>query len=159
MELAKGLGANTMRNLFAALLTGVIFGAGLALSDMINPARVLAFLDILGAWDPTLAFVMAGALVPSAIAYLIVRRMPQPLLDKAFSIPENRVVDRQLLTGGAIFGMGWGLVGYCPGPALAGLVYGTWQTWVFAAAMLAGMWIHSVTDLSIFRGKSAAVID
>ncbi len=146
-----------MRNLIAALLTGIIFGAGLALSDMVNPARVLAFLDLFGAWDPTLAFVMGGALIPSAIAYVITRRMRKPLLHTAFHIPENRVVDRQLLAGGAIFGIGWGLVGYCPGPALAGLVLGTWQTWAFAAAMMVGMWLHSVTDLSIFRGRSNAL--
>ncbi|MDZ4307287.1 YeeE/YedE family protein [Allopontixanthobacter sp.] len=142
-----------MRNLLAALLTGVIFGAGLTLSDMTNPARVIAFLDLFGAWDPTLAFVMGGALIPSAIAYAIARRMRQPLLHKTFHIPENRVVDRQLLIGGAIFGVGWGLVGYCPGPALAGLALGAWQTWLFAAAMLAGMWLQSVTDLRIFRGR------
>lgn len=143
-----------MRNLIAALLTGIIFGAGLALSDMVNPARVLAFLDLFGAWDPTLAYVMGGALIPSAIAYMFTRRMRQPLLHTAFHIPENRVVDRQLLAGGAIFGIGWGLVGYCPGPALAGLVLGAWQTWVFAGAMLAGMWLHSVANLSIFRRGS-----
>jgi uncharacterized membrane protein YedE/YeeE len=143
-----------MRNLVAALLTGIIFGAGLALSDMVNPARVLAFLDLFGAWDPTLAYVMGGALIPSAIAYLKIRRMRRPLLDSAFHIPENRTVDRQLLAGGAIFGIGWGLVGYCPGPALAGLVLGAWQTWVFAGAMVAGMWLHSVTKLSIFRRSS-----
>ncbi len=146
-----------MKNLIAALLTGIIFGAGLALSDMVNPARVLAFLDLFGAWDPTLAFVMGGALIPSAIAYLMTRRIKEPLLHTAFHIPENRVVDRQLLAGGAIFGIGWGLVGYCPGPALAGLVLGAWQTWAFAAAMLVGMWLHSITDLSIFRGKLGAL--
>lgn len=156
MCLAKGLGVKAMRNLIAALVTGIIFGAGLTLSDMVNPARVLAFLDLFGAWDPTLAFVMGGALIPSAIAYLITRRMRQPVLHTTFHIPENRVVDRQLLIGGAIFGVGWGLVGYCPGPALAGLALTGWQPWLFGAAMLAGMWIHSITRLSIFtRGARA----
>lgn len=140
-----------MRNLIAALLTGIIFGAGLALSDMINPARVLAFLDLFGAWDPTLGYVMGGALIPSGIAYMYSRHMRRPLLHTAFHIPENQTVDRQLLVGGAIFGIGWGLVGYCPGPALAGLALGVWQTWLFAGAMLAGMWLHSVSNLSIFR--------
>ena len=142
-----------MRNLLAALLTGVIFGAGLALSDMVNPARVIAFLDLFGAWDPTLAFVMGGALIPSAIGYAITRRMRQPLMAAMFHIPENRTLDRQLLVGGAIFGIGWGLVGYCPGPALAGLALGAWQTWLFSGAMLAGMWLHTITDLAMFRGK------
>ncbi len=131
-----------MRNLVAALVTGTIFGAGLTLSDMVNPARVLAFLDLFGRWDPTLAYVMGGALVPSAIAYAIRRRMREPLLHTEFHIPENRTLDRKLLGGGALFGIGWGLVGYCPGPALAGLAFGAWQTWVFVAAMLAGMFGH-----------------
>jgi len=143
-----------MRHILAALIIGIIFGAGLTLSDMVNPARVLAFLDFFGDWDPALAYVLGASLLPSAIAYLIAGRMGRPILHTAFHIPENRVIDRQLLMGGAIFGIGWGLVGYCPGPALAGLVLGAWQTWVFAGAMLAGMWFHSVADLSVFRHGS-----
>ncbi|MFN3727765.1 MAG: DUF6691 family protein [Allosphingosinicella sp.] len=131
-----------MRNLFPGLIVGVIFGAGLALSDMVNPARVQAFLDVAGAWDPTLMFVMGAALVPSAIAYLIRRRMTRPLLGDRFSIPESRTLDRPLLLGAAMFGIGWGLVGFCPGPALAGLVFGAWQPWLFVMAMLAGMALH-----------------
>lgn len=133
-----------MRNLFPGLIVGIIFGAGLALSDMVNPARVQAFLDIAGAWDPTLAFVMGAALIPSAIAYLIRRRMTRPMLGDRFSIPENRVLDRSLLIGAAMFGIGWGLVGFCPGPAVAGLVLGAWQPWLFVVAMLAGMALHYV---------------
>jgi uncharacterized protein len=131
-----------MRLPIPALVTGTIFGAGLALSDMINPARVLAFLDPFGAWDPTLALVMAGAVLPSAIGYLLSRRMRRPLFDSRFFIPENRVLDRQLLAGAAIFGIGWGLAGFCPGPAIAGLVLGLWQPWLFVLAMLAGMLLH-----------------
>ncbi|MDT9599128.1 YeeE/YedE family protein [Sphingosinicella rhizophila] len=132
-----------MRNLFPGLFTGIVFGAGLALSDLVNPARVQAFLDIAGAWDPTLMFVMGAALVPSAIAYLILRRrMMRPLFGDRFAIPESRVLDRPLLVGAAMFGVGWGLVGLCPGPAVAGLVLGAWQTWLFAGAMLAGMGLH-----------------
>jgi uncharacterized membrane protein YedE/YeeE len=133
-----------MRNLFPGLIVGVIFGAGLALSDMVNPARVQAFLDIAGAWDPTLMFVMGAALVPSAIAYLIRRRMTRPLLGERFSITEGRTLDRQLLIGAGMFGIGWGLVGFCPGPAVAGLVLGAWQPWLFALAMLVGMMLHHV---------------
>ena len=133
-----------MRNLVPSLVVGVIFGAGLALSDMVNPARVQAFLDVAGAWDPTLLFVMGAALVPSAIAYLIQHRMTRPLLGERFSIPESRTLDRQLLLGAAMFGIGWGLVGFCPGPAVAGLVLGAWQPWLFVAAMLAGMTLHHV---------------
>ena len=131
-----------MRNFFPGLIVGVIFGAGLALSDMVNPARVRAFLDVAGAWDPTLMFVMGAALVPSAIAYLIRRRMTRPLLGGRFSIPESRTLDRQLLVGAAMFGIGWGLVGFCPGPAVAGMVLGAWQPWLFVVAMLAGMMLH-----------------
>lgn len=133
-----------MRNMFPGLLVGVIFGAGLALSDMVNPARVQAFLDVAGAWDPTLAFVMGAGLVPSAIAYLIRRRMTRPLLGDRFSIPDSRQLDRPLLIGAAMFGVGWGLVGFCPGPAVAGLVLGAWQPWLFVVAMLAGMMLHRV---------------
>ena len=131
-----------MRILFPGLIVGVIFGAGLALSDMISPARVQAFLDVAGAWDPTLAFVMGAALLPSAIAYLIRRRMTRSLLGDRFSIPERRTLDRPLLIGAAMFGIGWGLVGFCPGPAIAGLVLGAWQPWLFVGAMLAGMALH-----------------
>lgn len=133
-----------MRNLFPGLTVGIIFGAGLALSDMVNPARIQAFLDVAGAWDPTLMFVMGAALLPSAIAYLTRRHMDRPLLGERFFIPEGRTVDRGLLIGAAMFGIGWGLVGFCPGPAVAGLVLGAWQPWLFVIAMLAGMALHYV---------------
>lgn len=137
-----------MRNLLPALVVGIIFGAGLVLSDMVNPARVQAFLEVTGAWDPTLMYVMGAALVPSAIAYRIRRRMTRPLLGDRFSIPENRTLDRPLLAGAAMFGIGWGLVGFCPGPALAGLVLGVWQPWLFVMAMLAGMALHHLYTAS-----------
>jgi uncharacterized protein len=133
-----------MRVPIASLVTGTIFGAGLALSDMINPARVLAFLDLAGEWDPSLAFVMGGAIIPMVIAYAVSRRMRTPLFDKSFFIPENRAMDSRLLIGAALFGIGWGLVGFCPGPAISGLVMGTWQPWLFVAAMLGGMWLDRV---------------
>jgi hypothetical protein len=135
-----------MRATLPALLTGLVFGAGLALSDMVNPARVLAFLDVAGAWDPTLAFVMAGAVAASAIGYAISRRLRAPLFGSSFFIPENRMLDRQLIGGAALFGIGWGLVGLCPGPAVAGLVFGLWQPWLFVAAMLAGMALHRIAS-------------
>lgn len=128
----------------ASLVTGTIFGAGLALSDMINPGRVLGFLDLAGKWDPSLAFVMGGAILPMAIAYFIANRMGGPLLDKRFFIPENRVLDHRLMLGAVLFGVGWGLAGFCPGPAVAALVTGLWQPWLFVAAMLAGMLVHRI---------------
>lgn len=131
-----------MRRIFPGLFVGLLFGAGLALSGMINPARVLGFLDLAGTWDPTLAFVLAAALVPSALAYALVRRMKRPLMADEFCIPQNRTIESRLVAGAALFGVGWGLVGLCPGPAIAGLVLGHWQTWLFVAAMVAGMWLQ-----------------
>lgn len=137
-----------MRVPVPALVIGLMFGAGLALSDMINPARVLAFLDLAGQWDPTLAFVMGSALIPSALGYLIVRRMKKPVLADSFCIPENQVIERRLILGAALFGAGWGLVGLCPGPAIAGLVFGMWQLWLFVVAMLGGMLLHRLVSAS-----------
>jgi len=122
-----------------AVFCGILFGAGIAVSDMLNPARVLAFLDVAGAWDPTLAFVMGGALIPSAASYLIKKRMAAPILDKRFHVPTNRTIDTPLVAGGAIFGVGWGLVGLCPGPVVAALVTLKWEIIVFAIAMIVGM--------------------
>jgi hypothetical protein len=131
-----------MRHILPGLFAGLLFGAGLALSGMINPARVLGFLDVAGAWDPTLAFVLGGALLPSALSYALVRRMKRPVMADEFCIPQNRTIEKRLLAGGAIFGIGWGLVGLCPGPAIAGLVLGKWEVWLFVAAMIAGMWLQ-----------------
>jgi uncharacterized membrane protein YedE/YeeE len=131
-----------MRQLLPGLITGMIVGAGLALSDMINPARVLAFLDLAGRWDPTLALVMISALIPSAAGYVAVRSMRRPIMAKEFCIPQNRALDRNLIGGAALFGAGWGLVGICPGPAIAALGFGLWQSWMFAAAMAVGMALH-----------------
>lgn len=131
-----------MRNDLAALFVGAIFGAGLVLSDMVNPARVQAFLDVAGRWDPTLMFVMGAALIPSALAYLLRRELMRPVLASHFFVPENAAPDRRLLAGAALFGVGWGIAGFCPGPALAGLVLGAWQAWLFVAAMFAGMIAH-----------------
>lgn len=132
--------------LFIALICGLLFGAGLVISDMVNPARVLAFLDVRGNWDPSLAFVMGGALVPSSIAYAIKRRRARPVFDGRFHVPANGRIDAKLITGAAVFGLGWGLVGLCPGPAVAFLVTGRWEAALFAASMLAGMIIYRVAS-------------
>ncbi|GAA3894646.1 YeeE/YedE family protein [Sphingomonas limnosediminicola] len=131
-----------MRHILPGLLVGLLFGAGLALSGMIDPARVLGFLDVGGAWDPTLALVLGGALLPSALSYAFVRRMKRPVMADEFCIPQNRIVESRLLVGSSLFGVGWGLVGLCPGPAIAGLVLGKWQSWLFVAAMIGGMWLQ-----------------
>lgn len=134
-----------MTRLIVAVLCGLLFGAGMVVSDMINPARVLAFLDVAGAWDPSLAFVMGGALIPSGFAYLIRRRMDAPLAADRFHVPESRIVDRPLVGGAVLFGLGWGLVGLCPGPALAALTTRAWQAFVFVGAMVAGMAVFRLT--------------
>lgn len=131
-----------MRHSLPGLLVGLLFGAGLALSGMVDPARVLGFLDVAGAWDPTLAVVLASALIPSTVAYAFVRRMERPLMAEEFCIPQNRTIESRLIAGAALFGIGWGLVGLCPGPAIAGLVLGRWEPWLFVAAMIAGMWLQ-----------------
>lgn len=138
-----------MRSWLAGLAVGVVFGAGLVLSDMANPARVLAFLDVAGKWDPTLLLVMAAAIPPSAAAYLLRRRLARPMLANEFAVPSGGAIDARLLMGAALFGTGWGLVGYCPGPAIAGLALGGWQPWLFVAAMLGGMALHRVADAAL----------
>ena len=135
-----------MRQALPALIVGLLFGAGLALSDMINPARVLAFLDFSGHWDPTLAYVMAGAIAPAAAAFAYRKQMKQPLMAEEFRIPLNQTIGWKLVAGAAIFGIGWGLIGFCPGPAVAALAFGSWQPWLFVAAMLGGMLLHRVTE-------------
>ena len=149
-----------MTSLLPALLAGVLLGGGLALSDMINPARVLAFLDVAGDWDATLAYVMAGAVAIAAIGYGVARRMERPLFAGGFFIPDNRVLERRLIVGSALFGIGWGLVGLCPGPAVAALAFGLWQPWVFFTAMIAGMLLHRVAISSrALRSKSPLQTD
>jgi uncharacterized protein len=133
-----------------ALGCGILFGAGLAISGMINPQKVLAFLDVggipSGTWDPTLGVVFAAALVPMFVAYAIQKRMARPALDVQFEIPTRRDIDARLLTGAAIFGAGWGLAGLCPGPAVAALPAVGSQLpalVVFIVAMLAGIWLST----------------
>ena len=137
-----------------ALLTGLIFGAGLALSGMTNTTKVIGFLDIFGAWDPDLMFVMGGALVVSLGATPWIIAWTQPLLAEAFSLPINKSIDKQLIIGGALFGIGWGLWGYCPGPAIASLAYGHESTIVFCAAMILGMWLAGKLGLNTSRLNS-----
>ncbi|TPV95976.1 MAG: YeeE/YedE family protein [Myxococcales bacterium FL481] len=128
-----------------AFISGVGFAVGLAVGGMLDPHRVLGFLDVLGRWDPTLAFVMAGAWAVNAIAYRVTMRRSLPRFGAAFALPPSRGVDRRLLVGSALFGVGWALSGYCPGPALTNLATGSWTAIGFVVAMAAGM---SVGQLS-----------
>lgn len=121
-----------------ALAAGTLFGLGLAVSQMVNPRKVLAFLDVAGDWDPTLAFVMAGALAVTIPAFRVILKRRQPWFAADFSLPTRKDLEPRLMTGAALFGVGWGLVGFCPGPALTALVTGYASVVLFVAAMLAG---------------------
>jgi len=125
-----------------ALIAGSVFGAGLAVSGMADPQRVRSFLDLFGAWDPTLAFVMGGAMIPMAIAWLIQRRLAKPFADAHFSLPATTEIDRPLAIGAVLFGMGWGVAGLCPGPALANLGLVPLAVLPFVIAMFVGMAVH-----------------
>lgn len=140
-----------MGRMFGGLIAGLLFGAGLSISGMINPAKVLGFLDLAGAWDPSLAFVMLGGVTVTAIGYRTVLRRDQPVFERGFALPSRRDIDPALLLGAALFGIGWGLGGYCPGPALAGLGFGAADTLAFVAAMALGM-IAARASSSFFNG-------
>jgi len=129
----------------SALVAGILFGFGLSLSGMLNPARVQGFLDIFGNWDPSLAFVLGGAVVVAFAGVALSRRMKRPAFDEAFHLPAANCIDGRLVMGSAIFGLGWGIAGFCPGPAVASLSLGFWQTALFVVAMLVGMIVHDRT--------------
>ena len=131
-----------MKSLFA-LLGGLLFGVGLAMSGMTDTAKVLGFLDLFGNWLPDLAFVMGGAVCVTLVAFRFVLARPGPVLVDEFSLPTNTTIDGRLLGGAALFGIGWGIYGYCPGPALSSLVYLEPASFVFVAAMFVGMAIAS----------------
>jgi hypothetical protein len=134
-----------MKRALAALVSGVLFGVGLALSRMTDPTVVLGFLDLFGKFDPTLAFVLGGAVGTTVVAFHFVLRRNEPLFDSDFKLPMTQLVDRPLLLGAAIFGVGWGLAGYCPGPALVSAASGVGTAVLFVPAMLAGSLIHRFT--------------
>ncbi len=130
-----------MKTLFA-LLTGVIFGTGIAFSGMMDPAKVLNFFDIAGAWDPSLAFVMGGALVVTFIGYRLVWKRDMPLFDRRFQLPGNKQIDSRLIGGSALFGIGWGIAGFCPGAEVPALGTGRWEVALFLAAVIAGFYLR-----------------
>jgi uncharacterized membrane protein YedE/YeeE len=134
-----------MRKL-TALLAGLIFGRGLLLAGMANPAKVLGFLDLAGAWDPSLALVMLGAIAVAVLPFRWARRQRLTLLDAPMQLPDKRNLDRRLIGGSLLFGVGWGIAGICPGPALAILLSGHWQVLLFVLAMLAGMLLFSALE-------------
>ena len=141
-----------MRTLLA-LLCGTLFGAGLTIAGMTDPARVIGFLDVFGHWDPTLAVVMASALAVSMPGFQFALRASKPVFDQRYFLPERTRIDADLLIGAALFGIGWGIAGFCPSPAIAGLATGSPQIIAFVLSMLAGM----VLRCAIERRRSRQV--
>ena len=130
----------------SSLLAGLVFGLGLIVSGMANPAKVIGFLDLAGRWDPSLALVMAGAIAVGAIAFAIARTRTASLLDAPMKLPSDQRIDRRLLAGALVFGVGWGIAGFCPGPALVAIGMGSAKAVVFVVAMLAGMAIFQIAE-------------
>lgn len=133
-------------HVLASLLAGLVFGLGLIVSGMANPAKVLGFLDLAGAWDPSLVLVMAGAIAVGAIAFFIARKRVVSLLGAPMRLPTSRDIDRRLVGGSLLFGIGWGIGGFCPGPGLVALGMGELKGLVFVAAMLVGMWVWGLLE-------------
>jgi len=129
-----------------ALLSGLVFGVGLIISGMTDPSKVIGFLDLAGKWDPSLAFVMGGAILVGVFAYRFATTRSQAILGGSMQLPTNRRIDRRLVLGALAFGAGWGLAGYCPGPVLASLATGGSKPLIFTMAMLAGMVIFEIQD-------------
>jgi uncharacterized membrane protein YedE/YeeE len=131
-------------HLVLSYFIGLIFGIGIAISGMMNPAKVLNFFDVAGTWDPSLAFVMGGALIVTALGYRFVLKRPAPLLAPRFQLPTRRTLDLPLIGGSAVFGIGWGIAGFCPGAALPALGTGRGEVLIFVAALIAGIFAAKV---------------
>lgn len=140
----------------ASALAGLVFGLGLLVSGMADPAKVLGFLDLAGAWDPSLALVMAGAIAVGAVAFAVAGRRSRSWLGEPMRLPTARVIDRRLVGGSLAFGVGWGLAGFCPGPALVGLGMGQRGAVIFVAAMLAGMGVYELLQARPRRAAGRA---
>lgn len=143
--------------LITTYLIGLIFGVGISVSGMANPAKVLNFFDIAGAWDPSLAFVMGGALIVTFIGYRVVLKRPAPLMSDVFQVPTRRDLDLPLIGGSAVFGIGWGIAGFCPGGALPALGTGRGEVFIFVAALLAGILAAKAIQAALRSRKTAAV--
>ena len=138
-----------MQRTILAGIIGLVFGTGIALSGMANPAKVLNFFDLAGTWDPSLAFVMGGALLVTAIGYRFVLKRDKPVLEAKFNLPANRKLDMPLIAGSAVFGLGWGIAGFCPGGAIPALGLGEASAWVFVGAMLVGIFAARTLRLAL----------
>ena len=136
-----------------ALASGLVFGSGILLSGMANPAKILNFFDFFGSWDASLAFVMAGALAVTAVGYRLVWHRAGPLAGGKFMLPAAQKIDRRLILGSAIFGIGWGISGFCPGGAIPGLGLGRWEVAAFVTAMVLGLVLARTVDGRVARGR------
>jgi uncharacterized protein len=148
-----------MKALLTSFASGIVFALGLGISGMTRPIKVIGFLDFFGSWDPSLALVIIGAIAVYFVAYRWSLEMASPVLAAEFSVPKRSDLDRRLIIGAAIFGAGWGLGGFCPGPAITSLASGAAPVMVFVAAMAIGMYLHAfITEKSISRLRSASAV-
>ena len=141
-----------MKHLFA-LITGLVFGTGIAISGMMDPAKVLNFFDLAGTWDPSLILVMGGALIVTAIGYRLVWRRSAPLFEPRFQVPTSTLIDAKLIGGAALFGIGWGIAGFCPGAAIPALGTGRWEVALFLVSVTGGFYLRRL--LGPARAKTA----
>lgn len=140
-----------MSILFAAFLSALIFGLGLGVSGMTLPAKVIGFLDITGEWDPSLGFVMIGAIGVHSLSYRFIAKRESPVLTTKFQIPTRREIDSKLVVGSTLFGIGWGLGGFCPGPAIVAAASGHTAVLIFLTSMAAGIYLHNFTHSAFFQ--------
>jgi uncharacterized membrane protein YedE/YeeE len=146
----------TAKNL-VGLLTGLLFGFGLALAGMTQPEKVLGFLDVAGRWDPSLLFVLGGAVGVTVVSFHFILRRKTPLLDTRYYFSEKMNIDRSLILGAALFGIGWGIGGYCPGPAVTLLAAPSWELWAFLPAMLLGIFVEKL--MAAARDKKPVTVE
>jgi uncharacterized membrane protein YedE/YeeE len=138
----------------SALIAGLVFGLGLIVSGMANPAKVIGFLDLAGNWDPSLAFVMGGAIGVGVVGFLLARRRTRSLLGAPMQLPASSELSKRLIFGSLAFGVGWGLAGFCPGPAIVSAAAGYGKAWIFVAAMIAGMMLFTLLERFKFSNRS-----
>jgi uncharacterized membrane protein YedE/YeeE len=141
-----------MSKYLGIVVAGLLFGLGLAVSEMTHASKVLGFLDVAGNWDPSLMFVLGGAVGVTVIAFRFILKRPVPVLEDRFQLPTAKVVDVPLVLGATIFGVGWGVSGYCPGPGVALLAALNWEAWVFIPAVLLGAFLHKALTASVDEG-------
>lgn len=145
-----------MTKLISPLLIGIVFGLGIAISGMANPAKVLNFFDIAGTWDPSLLLVMFSAMFTAMIGYYLVFKRPAPVFEEKFSLPTSRVIDTKLVVGSAAFGIGWGITGFCPGGAIPAIGTGRTEVFVFMAAMIAGIVVARYLETHLAKTAATA---